>query len=45
MRKLMVAFAVVGALSVSLTATSTVVASAQNATGTVTVVHVRHHTA
>ena len=39
MRKLVVAFAVVGALSVSLTATGTVVASAQNATGTVTVVH------
>jgi hypothetical protein len=39
MRKLLVALAVVGALSVSLTATSTVVASAQDATGTVTVVH------
>src|SRR6476646_6009607 len=39
MRKVLVAFAVVGALCVSMIATRTVVASAQTATGTVTVVH------
>jgi len=39
MRKVLVAFAVVGALCVSLTATRAVVASAQTASGTVTVVH------
>src|SRR5947209_2771986 len=39
MRKVMAAFAVVGALYVSLTVTRTVIASAQTASGTVTVVH------
>jgi hypothetical protein len=39
MRKFLVVLAVVGALAVSLTATTGVVASAQTATGTVTVVH------
>src|SRR3954453_13990548 len=39
MRKLLAPFAVIGALSTSLMATRTVVASAQTATGTVTVVH------
>jgi Domain of unknown function (DUF4397) len=39
MRKFLVSVAVVGALSASLAATTRVVASAQTATGTVTVVH------
>src|SRR5262245_42247130 len=39
MRKVVALFAVMSALSASLLATKTVVASAQNATGTVTVVH------
>src|SRR3954471_2267731 len=39
MRKFLMVLAVGGALAASLTATNTVVASAQTATGTVTVVH------
>src|SRR4051794_32161667 len=39
MRKVLIVFAVVGALCVSLSATTPVVASAQTASGTVTVVH------